>query len=128
MVDVNRKELTELVRAAEEMSSDVAASVAEILREGLENPLSADEIRSLLTRVVAVVRAGATKRGDAGTVESLDRETKGLIDRAEAARARLSPAGNGSGKPVDGARPDRESGVSAITETPVQLQPFDGIR
>ena len=52
MHDDIKKGLTELLRAAEAMSSDVGASVEEILREGLENPLSADEVHVLLARVV----------------------------------------------------------------------------
>ena len=56
-----KKALTELLCAAEAMSSDVGPSIEEILREGLENPISVDDVRTLLTRVVEVVRAGAAR-------------------------------------------------------------------
>ena len=42
MRDNITKGLAKLLRAAEAMSSDVGASVEEILREGLENPLSVE--------------------------------------------------------------------------------------
>ena len=86
MRDDIKKGLADLLRAAEAMSSDVSATVEEILQEGLENPLSPDEVRALLNRVVEVVREGATRRGDQGTVELLDREAKALIERVEEVR------------------------------------------
>ena len=85
-----KKGLAELLGAAEAMSSDVGAAVEEILREGLGNPLSANEARALLARVVDVVRRGATKRGDTATVALLDRDAEALIERVEQVRARLS--------------------------------------
>ena len=122
-----RKELTELVRAAEQMSSDVGAAVKEILREGLENPLSADEIRRLLTRVVEVVKAGARKRGDARTVETLDRDADALIRRAQEARSRVSTAGEASSQTTDIGGLERELGGSDADGARVRLRSFDGI-
>ena len=97
--------LSELLRMAEAMSSDVGAVVQEILREGLENPLSADEARALLTRVIEVVRAGAARRGDTSTADLLDGESAALIKKVQRVRERLS----------------------ATSGTQLCLQPYDGI-
>ena len=127
MRDDMRKELAELVRAAEGMSSDVGVSVKKILREGLENPLSAEEIRGLLTRVVEVVRAGARKRGDARTVEVLDRDAEALISRAEQARSRVSIAGSASSQNAEIDGLERKPCVSESAEARVHLRSFEGI-
>ena len=128
MRDDIRNGLDELLRAAEAMSSDVGAVVEEILREGLKNPLSADEVRALLTRVVDVLRAGATRRGDAGTINLLDREAESLIERAEEVRARLSARASTSDSRTEIPRPDEKSCASATGETRLRLRSYDGIR
>ncbi len=117
-----KKALTELLRAAEAMSSDVRASVEGMLREGLENPISVEEVRALLTRVVEVVRAGAARRGDTETVNLLDRDAEAFITQTERIRARLS---GGTGTPT--AEPDTQSRPSATGQEHLQLQPYDGI-
>ena len=114
MTDDIKKGLAELLRAAEAMSSDVGTAVEEILREGLENPLSEDEVRALLTRVIDAVRAGAEKRGDTETVDLLGRDVEALIERAEQARARLS----------DGTR--RSSSTTNV-DTGLHLRSYNGI-
>ena len=81
MVDNIRKEMVELLRTAEALSADVSATVEELLREGLEKPLSADEIRVLLTKVVEAIQTGAKLRGEADTAEILGPRSRG-IDRA----------------------------------------------
>ena len=85
-----REGLVELLRVAEAMSSDVGPSIEQVLREGLEHPLSGDDVRTLLTRVIAVVKAGAERRGDTDTVDLLDRDAENLIRRAAQMRAKLS--------------------------------------
>ena len=128
MRDEIRSSLAELMRAAEAMSSDVSVMVEEILREGLENPLSPDEVRALLTRVVEVVRTGATRRGETGTVELLDREAKALIDRVEQVCAQLSGGSESARSGTEASRSDTRSSRSTACGGRLPLRPFDGIR
>ena len=115
--------LTQLLRATEALSSDVGASVDEILREGLENPVSADEVRALLARVVQVVRVGAESRGDSATVDLLDRDAEAFLSRVEQVRARLSSTSD-----TDVPRLDIQSRPSTTGEKRLPLQPYDGIK
>ena len=78
MTDESNTALTELLSGAEAVSSDVRASIDEMLRDGAENPMSADEVRGLLTKVVRVVRDGALKRGDAGNRQAAGFRCGGL--------------------------------------------------
>ena len=129
--------LTELLTAADEMSSDVGASVACLLREGLENPLSPDEIRALLTRVVEVVRAGAQQRGDTETVLALDRDPQSIVERAAAqslvTRVRelqgqlAEHASSPSSLPDPAEETEGESLLSASCAETLRLQSHDGI-
>ena len=122
-----KKALTELLRAAEHISSDVGASIQEILREGLENPISVDGVRALLTRVVEVVRAGAAKRGDTETVEQLDSDAEAFIAQAEQARARLSDSTGTSRSATDTAEPNIQSTPLATGQKRLHLRPYNGI-
>ncbi len=128
MRDDIRSSLTELLRAAEAMSSDIGTTVEEILREGLNNPLSGDEVRALLRRVVDAVRAGAARRSDTGTVDVLDRDADALIERAERVRTQLSASSvtRDAGTDVPGS--DERSGTSSNGGEGVRLQAYDGIR
>ena len=128
MRDEIRSSLAELLRSAEELSSDIGPTVEEILREGLENPLSPGEARALLTRVVEAVREGATRRGDQATVEVLDREAVALVERVEEVRAQLSATRAPTiGSENESARPNETSQLPTRNETRLQLQPHDGI-
>lgn len=109
------------------MSSDVGSTVEEILREGLENPLSPDEVRALLTRVIEAVRGGATRRGDQGVVELLDREAEALIERVEEVRALFSDGAKPSGLGTKVPRPDQKSETLASSDRRFCLQSYDGI-
>ena len=110
------------------MSSDVSVTVEEILREGLENPLSPEEISALLTRVVEAVRKGASRRGEQGTVELLDREAETLIERVEEVRAQLFARAETNG--IGAAVPDPDGrGMKSDGNGPhLRLQSHDGIR
>ena len=122
--------LTELLRAAEAMSSDVGSSVEEILREGLENPISVDVVRALLTRVVEVVQAGAARRGDTQTVEQLDRDAAAFIAfiaQAEQVRAQLSGSTGTSSSTTHAVEPDTQSSPSATDQKLLHLRSYDGI-
>ena len=128
MRDEIKSSLAELLRSAESMSSDASLTVEEILREGLENPLTAEEVRALLTRVVEAVRKGASSRGDRGTVELLDREAEDLIKRVEEVRAQLSAteakSAPGSEVPDSGGGRDARDGNGLR----IRLQSYDGIQ
>lgn len=130
MRDEIKPVIAELIEQAETMSADMAETVKEILREGLENPLSAVEIRELLRRVVEVVRLGAAGRGDNRTVELLDRHSEALIQRAEEARTRLSVAGQSSGEgvPDPASREGLVRSFSAIEAPSLRLRSHDGIQ
>lgn len=119
--------LAEFLRAAEAISSDVGASVEEILREGLEDPFSADEVRALLTKVVDVVRAGAEKRGDTETVDLLDRDAEALIQRAEQVRARLSGGAGTDSATTKVTGSDVQPSPSTNSDNRLHLEPHDGI-
>ena len=127
MRDEIKNSLAELLRSAEAMSSDVSVTVEEILREGLENPLAPDEVRALLTRVLEMVRKGATSRGDQGTVELLDREAETLIERVEEIRVQLSAGDEigGSGNQVPEPSEWREARNS--NRSRLRLQSYDRI-
>ena len=128
MRDEIKSSLVELLRSAEAMSSDVSVTVEEILREGLEHPLSPDEVRVLLTRVVEVVRKGAASRGEQGTVDVLDREAEALIERVEEVRARLC-SGEASSGPGSEAPDPGGNGEARDSDGPrLRLQSYDGIR
>ena len=127
MRDDIRNSLAELLRAAEAMSSDVSATVEKILREGMENPLSARDARALLTKVVDVVRTGAEERGDTETVTVLDRDAEAFIERAEELRIRL-PLGYATvGRTSNGVGLAVQSGASSVGKTHVRLLSHDGI-
>lgn len=127
MRDKIRSSLAELLRSAEAMSSDVGATVEEILREGLENPLSLGELRALLTRIVETVRKGATRRGDQGTVELLDREAEALIEQVEEVRAQLSASTATSGLGTEDPSPYGRGETSDSNDSRLRLQSHDGI-
>ena len=119
--------LKELLCTAEAMSSDVSAAVEEILREGLENPLSAEEVRALLTKVVDVVRSRAKERGDTDTVYLLDRDDGVLIERAEQVRAQLADPARTDSLTTNIPRSDKQSSITTSSDTCLYLRPYDGI-
>lgn len=110
-----RKSLFDLLQTAEAMSSDVSNEVEEILREGLENPLSIGQLRDLLKRVIDAVKSGAEARGDTQTATRIDSEAETLIKHVEAVRARL-------GDDVPKQRPDTKG------STRLKLRSHDGIK
>ncbi len=80
-------ELTDLLKAAKEASSDVSAEVEAMIGEGIERPLTKAEARRLLQRVAALVREKARERGDDDTADAVA-DTK-FIDGVMAARERI---------------------------------------
>ena len=123
----DKKGLTELLRTAEVMSSDVTTLVEEILQEGLENPLPAEEIRALLTQVVQAAREGAKKRGDTETVDLLDRDAENLIERVIQVRIRLSEGTRTGNLKANVADPETQSSLPTTSNKYLYLKSFDGI-
>ena len=122
-----KEALAELLRETEAMSSDIGVSIEELLREGLENPISADHVRALLTKVVEVIREGAESRGDSETVNLLDRDAEAFIARVEQVRAGLSASAGTSSPTTNAAEPDTTSSPSASGQKRLHLQSYDGI-
>ena len=126
MHDEIKKGLSDLLRSAEAMTSEVGTAVQDLLQEGLANPLSPDEIRALLTKVVEVVRAGAERRSDTETVELLDREAQALIEGAEDVRKRLIGTA-GEHIQSNGDTLDSRSTSEVLGNARLCLQPYGGI-
>ncbi|WP_420346545.1 hypothetical protein [Pelagibius sp.] len=106
-------EFRALVEAAHRVSTDVGQTVEEILVAGTGDPLPTEEARSLLTRVVEVVRSGAADRGDKGGVAVLSRDLEGFINQVMATRTRLGL--------TPGRAPD-------CNKAPLLLQGYNGIQ
>lgn len=104
-------EFSALIEAAREVSADLGQTVEEILTVGISNPLPPEEARSVLTKVVEVVRAGTAARGDDTGLSVLDRNVEDFIEHVISVRARLLPASDDSEE-----LPER-----------LQLQPYNGI-
>lgn len=105
------KEFEELIEAARRVSEEVGREVEEILLAGAKDPLSPDEVRALLARVVETVRAGATTRGDDATVTALDRDVETFVERVMSARSKLLSRG----------------AHASSARKKVELQPYNGI-
>jgi len=89
MTHINQQAFADLIDEARRVSADVGDLVAEVLDAGLNQPLTREEARSLLTRVIEVVREGAARRGDRDGVAVLDRDIEGFIDRVVEARQKI---------------------------------------
>ena len=105
-------EFQEIIEAAQRLSTDVGQTVEEVLERGMSEPLSIEEARLLLSRVVKTVAEGATKRGDKAGMEALDRGTKDFIDQVLAFRLKLRPA---------------SARVQSTEQKKLQLQDYKGI-
>ena len=92
MVTANevRADLAQLLDLATAMTGELGATVGEIIREGLEQPLDERAAAALLDRVIRVMRFAAEQRGDARTVAVLDRDAEELMARTEAIRTQLA--------------------------------------
>lgn len=84
-IDVS-KEFNRVIAAARHVSAEAGDTVHEILAGGLEKPLSREEAAALLTRVVEVMRDGATERGDQQTAAALAKGMDLFIQRVIAQR------------------------------------------
>jgi hypothetical protein len=103
------QEIRNLIVRAQALTSEVGNAVGEMLREGLEHPLSPEEAVALLGRAIEMMRNSAELRNDSATVAMLSRDEEALLEQARNLRENLST-------PPAEASPPR-----------VELQPFDGI-
>ena len=87
-------EFLALIGAAKRVSQDVGETVQEILATGTKEPLSPNEIRSVLNKVVEVVRDGAAERGDEAGVAALEGDTEDFIKQVISARSELISVDN----------------------------------
>ena len=102
-----------VVEAARQLSEDVGQKVEEILGIGISEPLPPDEARSLLNRVVEVLRAGVTRRNDETGRAALDGDAEELIERVMTLRSNL------------GSSPSQHSTTEKVR---YQLQDYNGIK
>src|SRR5687767_14051448 len=103
------QEIRNLIARAQALTSEVGNAVGEMLREGLEHPLSPEDAVALLGRAIEMMRNSAELRNDSATVAMLSRDEEALLEQARNLRENLST-------PPAEASPPR-----------VELQPFDGI-
>ena len=89
------EQFSAIVESARRISEDIGQIVEEVLATGVRNPLSPDEARSLLTKVVEEVRAGTARRKDQDSLAVLERDIEGFIEQVMMVRSVL-PATTGS--------------------------------
>ena len=123
-----KREFSDLLFLAEALDSEVGVSVADLLREGLDNPLPREELTILLSKIVTVLREEAGSRGDESTVNTLDNDIGILIEKAEGLHEHFfkRPASQSSSKK------ETESTTTAKSEEKTKpgylpLQSHDGI-
>lgn len=121
-------EFRQLIADAQALSADIGGMVEEVLQAGLDEPLSDNEARALLTRVAQVMRSNAQIRGDTSTVAVLDAGVAELVDRVMAVRDVLGsrlPSITASNRirPVehDGIKPRPVLPTPVFHERPVQV-------
>ncbi len=100
-----QRELEQVIQALHRATLDVGDEVEQMLRDGLERPLSREDAITLLRRVVEILRERCEERGDAAGARSLA-DTEAVVGRAIAA--------------LDSVRPDR------ATAPEISLLPMNG--
>ena len=84
-----RKSIEMVIEEARRISTDVAEEVKEILQQGKENPLTPDESFQLLTKIIAVLKHSASKRGDQATSKSLEGDINQIVQQVIQIRERV---------------------------------------
>ncbi|MFC1678651.1 ParB/Srx family N-terminal domain-containing protein [Elusimicrobiota bacterium] len=79
----------DFIRQAYSVSADIGQEVERVLREGWKNPLSQEEIRSLLTQTIKLLRESASSRKDKAVAASLKGDIEKLVARVLTTRAKL---------------------------------------
>lgn len=87
--EAQKQEFGRLVTRAYEMSSEVGSKVEEILKEGLENPFSDEELVALLNELIETMREGAEARGDKVTSAQLNTDLTKFITDIVASRKKF---------------------------------------
>jgi len=80
------QEFENLVRTAYLLSTEVGKEVEEVLRAGLDRPLSPAESVELLGKVVTALKRNAAAASDAATVTALEGQGEAIVARIVAAR------------------------------------------
>ncbi|MDN2565290.1 hypothetical protein N1F89_03570 [Aquibium sp. A9E412] len=127
MVTANevRADLAQLLDLATAMTGELGATVGEIIREGLEQPLDERAAAALLDRVIRVMRFAAEQRGDARTVAVLDRDAEELMARTEAIRTQLAGRRASS---TDAGEGDEHPDAVPDEGRRLHLRAYDGIQ
>lgn len=92
------------------ISTDVAKEVENVLRVGLDEPLSDAEAEALTERVIEAMRDGAQRRGDAVTAERLAGDVRALVREILAGHAGVS-ADASAGRAHRSILLDRHNGI-----------------
>lgn len=95
-------EFGDLLKAAKRISADVSAEIEEMVREGIERPLTKAEARRLLQKVATTLRERARERDDEDTAAGL--ADASFIDQVMAARERIGGGARANGRGNAGAR------------------------
>ena len=75
-----QKQFERFIQSARRITADVGREIEQILKEGRENPLSRDQARTLLSKVVAALQTGGHRRGDTLLVKKLEVDIKTFVE------------------------------------------------
>lgn len=82
-------ELRRLIDDARRLAPEVGPDIDQLLQDGLAHPLAAQELESLLGKVIERIRDSASRRGDAGAESALADGMEGLLRRVSAIREQV---------------------------------------
>lgn len=106
-----QEDLQKLIEDAYRVSRDTGRLVEEALQASVDEPLSKEEAKKLLTTVIDKLKSGAQRRGDKTTVKKLETDVENIIQQAMDVRESLL-------------RPEQTDGRSKKV---VILSPFNGV-
>jgi hypothetical protein len=113
-------ELNTIIIGAYKISEGLGKQVELALKEGLQNPLTAEEAAQLLTKVITVMRKSAAQRGDEQLSRALQINVNQIVSKMIEARDRIAQVGDSS--EGDGASlrlfPYKDVEVKIIKPTP----------
>lgn len=113
-------EFARLLQEAERLSGDWVEEVETILHEGIDRPLTEDEARSLLSKVVAAVHRAAERAGDMETAEGLAGQE--FLNEVLGTRRRLAGS-ESNGRRADGRQRVKLQARRGIEPGPVFPRP-----
>jgi hypothetical protein len=76
-----QKEFESFIETARLISAEVGQEVERVLKEGRERPLTRDQARGMLTKVIITLRHNGHRRGDAALFEALEGDIHTLVER-----------------------------------------------